>query len=206
MANRYTLTEQQKVIDTYLKGCVNLYGFVTPRQFLKVYNRYNTPKIRKDDLLKCGMKLIRCSYDSYYIYTNAIVSKRVPDEKMAEIAYFQQGKKYYTPTRDEILKYADPNYSQENEYTKALCDFFVDDMDVSLVIAKAVVKQLEWLVRTEQPFSEQLHLVESHGIEPEDIKQGNEMISLMTDMHNNCRKWANCGYTPSELFVQNGNK
>ena len=103
MANRYSLTEQQKIIDTYLKGCVNLYGFVTPRQFLKVYNRYNTPKIRKDDLLKCGMKLIRCSYDSYYIYTNAIVSKRVPDEKMEEIAYFQQGKKYYTPTQTRII-------------------------------------------------------------------------------------------------------
>ena len=206
MANRYTLTEQQKVIDTYLKGCVNLYGFVTPRQFLKVYNRYNTPKILKDDLLKCGMKLIRQSYDSYYIYTNAIVSKRVSDEKMEEIAYFQQGKKYYTPTQEEILKYADPNYSPENEYTKALCKFFVDDMDVSLIIARTVVKQLEWLIRTEEPFSELMHIVESHGIEPSDIKQGNEMISLMTDMHNNCRKWANCGYTPSDLFEQNGNK
>ncbi len=121
MANRYTLTEQQKVIDTYLKGCVNLYGFVTPRQFLKVYNRYNTPKIRKDDLLKYGMKLIRYSYDSYYIYSNAIVNKRVSDEKIGQIAYLQEGKKYYTPTREEILKYADPNYSPENEYTKALC-------------------------------------------------------------------------------------
>jgi hypothetical protein len=50
MANRWTLTEQQKTVDTYLKGCVNLYGYVTPRQFLKVYNRYNTPKIKKDDL------------------------------------------------------------------------------------------------------------------------------------------------------------
>lgn len=206
MANRYTLTEQQKVIDAYLKGCVNLYGFVTPRQFLKVYNRYNTPKILKDDLLKCGMKLMRQSYDSYYIYTNAIVSKRVSDEKMAEIACFQQRKKYYTPTQEEILKYADPNYSPENEYTKALCKFFVDDMDVSLIIARTVVKQLEWLIRTEEPFRELIHIVESHGIEPSDIKQGNEMIRLMTDMHNNCRKWANCGYTPRELFEQNRNK
>ncbi len=200
MANRYTLTEQQKVIDTYLKGCVNLYGFVTPRQFLKVYNRYNTPKIRKDDLLKYGMKLIRYSYDSYYIYSNAIVNKRVSDEKIGQIAYLQEGKKYYTPTREEILKYAGPNYFQENEYTKALCDFFVDDMDVSLVIAKAVVKQLEWLVRTEEPFGELLHLIESHGIELEDEEQANELIFKMQKMHNNCRKWANCGYAPSDLF------
>lgn len=200
MANRYTLTEQQKVIDTYLNGCVNLYGFVTPRQFLKVYNRYNTPKIRKDDLLNCGMKLMRYSYDSYYIYSNAIVNKRVSDEKIGQIAYLQEGKKYYTPTQEEILKYADPNYSQENEYTKALCDFFVDDMDVSLVIAKAVVKQIEWRVRIEEPFGELLHLVESHGIELEDEEQANELIFKMQNMHNNCRKWANCGYTPSDLF------
>lgn len=53
MANRYALTERQKVMDTYLKGCVNLYGFVTIRQFLKVFNRYNQPRAIRGRFLDC---------------------------------------------------------------------------------------------------------------------------------------------------------
>lgn len=86
MANRYTLTERQKTIDTYLKGCVNLYGFVTVRQFLKVFNRYNQPKLLKEELMKCADKLVRLSYMDYQIYSNAIINTRVPQERIDAIA------------------------------------------------------------------------------------------------------------------------
>lgn len=110
-------------MDIYLKGCVNLYGFVTPHQFLKVYNRYNTPKIKKEDLLKWGYKFDRQSHDSYTIYTNAIVNSRVKKEKIDQICYFQDSKKYYTPTEKEILAYSNADYYEKPEHTEELYEF-----------------------------------------------------------------------------------
>ena len=50
MGNPWALTEWQKEIDSYLIGTTRLYGFVTPKQFLLVFNRYHEPKLLKSEL------------------------------------------------------------------------------------------------------------------------------------------------------------
>ena len=56
MANRWTLNEEHLNVDKYLKACANLYGYVMPRQFLKLYNRYNENKIKS--LLNSGGRFV----------------------------------------------------------------------------------------------------------------------------------------------------
>lgn len=202
MANKWTLTEQQKAVDTYLKGCVNLYGYVTPRQFLKVYNRYNTPKIKKEDLLKWGYKLERHSYDSYTIYTNAIVCSRVGKEKLNQICYFQEGKKYYMPSEQEILAYSNDDYYEKTEYTEKLYQFLTQRIKLSIFASNSFISKLVWLIRTEEPISVQCGLFEPYEIEPKDMNEANQLLKIMKDLNNNSRKWANCGYTPKELFEE----
>lgn len=200
MANGYTFTEQQENIDLYLKGCVNLYGFVTPRQFLKIYNRYNSPKIKKADLLFWRKKFDYHSYDSYTLYGNAITNARVPEEKINEIIYYQEGKKYYDPSKQEILLYSDYNYYEKNIFTEKLHSFLTETIKINPLIAYGFTAKICWMIRTEEPISAQYKLMESCGIIPEDMKAFNILISLIQDLNNNTRKWANCGYTPKELF------
>lgn len=200
MANRYALTERQKVMDTYLKGCVNLYGFVTIRQFLKVFNRYNQPKLLKEEFMRCADRLVRNSYMNYQIYSNAIVNTLVADEKIGEIASYQYGKKYYMPQEKEILSYADVHYYEQTPQTKELVRFLTMDMQVNLFVANAFMEKLLWTIRIEEPPRAQYSLVEEFGIEPENIAQADALLQRMNDVHNNTRKWANCGYTPHELF------
>lgn len=52
MGNPWALTEWQKEIDSYLIGTTRLYGFVTPKQFLLVFNRYHEQKLLKSELMK----------------------------------------------------------------------------------------------------------------------------------------------------------
>ncbi len=200
MANQYTLTEQQKTMDLYLNACVNLYGHVTPRQFLKLYNRFNATKIRKDDLMKCGMKLMRQT-ENYCIYSNAIINTKEPERKIGEIAYYQEGKKYYDPTQEELLKYADPNYYPISEYTEALRVFFVEDMRVTPVIAKKLVRDIEWYIRIENPLQGLGQWLLQRGIEIKTIEQAARLFERIQELNNHCRKWANCGHTPEELFT-----
>lgn len=77
MANRWTLNEEHLNVDKYLRACANLYGYVTPRQFLKLYNRYNEKKINREKYLLWLEKLQNHSYLHYTIYSNAIVCARV---------------------------------------------------------------------------------------------------------------------------------
>lgn len=199
MANRYTLTQQQKNIDLYLRGCVNLYGYVTPRQFLKIYNKYNRPKILKEDLLRWANKLNRQS-DVYYIYSNAIVNIRVPDKKIDEIIYYQKDKKYYTPTADEVVAYANDYYYEKTEYTEDLYKFLTTKMNISLIIANELIRNLEWLSRTEESMHAINDLFESQGIFIVDFPQAEVLLKKIQDMHNNTRKWANCGYTAKNMY------
>lgn len=199
MANRYTLTEQQKIIDIYLNGCVNLYGYVTPRQFLKVYNRYNTPKILKEDLLKWADKLERQT-DNYAIYTNAIINTKVSDEKINKIIYYQNGKTYYTPTAEEITAYSSPNYYAKTKQTEELYNFVTKELNISTLIANVFIKNLEWSIRIEEPMQAQNDLMESCGIIPKNIVQARSLFEKIQNINNSTRKWANCGYTPQELF------
>ena len=200
MANRWTLNEEHLNVDKYLRACVNLYGYVTPWQFLKLYNRYNTPKINKEKYLLWSEKLQRHSYEYYTIYSNAIVCSRVSHEKIDEILYYQRGKKYYDPTKEELLKYANPSYYEKTEYTEDLRNFLVHNMKINTLVAEGFISKLTWLIRTEAPIQAENDLMASCGIIPKDMNQANELLMRLQNLSNNTRKWANCGYTPEELF------
>ncbi len=200
MANRYALTERQKVMDTYLKGCVNLYGFVTIRQFLKVFNRYNQPKLLKEEFMKCADKLVRHSYMHYQIYSNAIINKQVDKEKIDEIVSYQSGKTYYMPQEKEILSYANAHYFEQTPQTKELVRFLTMDMQVNLFVTNTFMEELLWAIRIEEPPRAQYSLIDKFHINPENTAQADALIQKMTEVNNNTRKWANCGYTPFDLY------
>lgn len=200
MANRYALTERQKVMDTYLKGCVNLYGFVTIRQFLKVFNRYNQPKLLKEEFMKCADKLVRHSYMHYQIYSNAIINKQVDTEKIDEIVSYQSGKKYYTPREAEILSYANSHYFEQTPQTRELVRFLTMDMKVNMLVTNTFMEELLWAIRIEEPPRAQYSLIDKFHINPENTAQADALIQKMTEVNNNTRKWANCGYTPFDLY------
>lgn len=200
MANRYALTERQKVMDTYLKGCVNLYGFVTIRQFLKVFNRYNQPKLLKEEFMKCADKLVRHSYMHYQIYSNAIINKQVDKEKIDEIVSYQSGKKYYTPREAEILSYANSHYFEQTPQTRELVRFLTMDMKVNMLVTNTFMEELLWAIRIEEPPRAQYSLIDKFHINPENTAQADALIQKMTEVNNNTRKWANCGYTPFDLY------
>jgi len=199
MGNRWTLNEEHLNVDKYLKACVNLYGYVTPRQFLKLYNRYNAKKINKEKYLLWSEKLQNYSYEHYTIYSNAVICSRVPHSKIDEIIYYQTGKKYYDPSKEELLLYANPNYYEQNEYTNEMLNFLVNDMKVNRLIAEGFISKLVWLIRIEELHTGENNLLENLGFVFKDMTQVNEYIIRLKNLSNNTRKWANCGYTPLEL-------
>lgn len=83
MTNVWKLTQRQQSIDLYLQACANLYGHITPRRFLLIYNKYNEDKLLKDELLQYSNKLNRQA-NNYCIYTNAIINSTVAPKSLTE--------------------------------------------------------------------------------------------------------------------------
>ncbi|NLP47359.1 MAG: hypothetical protein GX345_00260 [Clostridiales bacterium] len=202
MSNNWLLTERQKTIDVWLRSAVNFYGFVTPRAFLIVFNRYNTPKLLKSELMKSANKLLKQLDRNYCIWLDAIVNTSVPGEKIEEILNSQQGKKYYYPTETELLKYKNPNYYERTPQTEALFTYLCDKLGMNRFSAESFVCKLSWLHKTEEPVQKQIDLFEEYDFKMSDIDQAEHLYGLMADMSNHTRKWANCGFTPKEIFLQ----
>lgn len=194
------LTERQKTIDTWLRAAVNFYGYVTPRVFLTLFNRGNSPKLLKAELLEHAEKLMRQKDCSYCIYTNAIVNTDVDEDKMSDIYHMQQGKKYYMPTSEELLKYLDLNYYERTPQTNAMYSYLCMNIGMNMFSATSFMSRLSLLHRIEENTGAQMKLFESFGIRFKDIMQANEVFGLIANMSNHTRKWANCGHTPEELY------
>lgn len=199
MGNRWTLDDEHLNVDKYLRACANLYGYVTPRQFLKLYNKFNTQKINKEKYLLWMEKLQRNSYEYYTLYTNAIICSKVPNKKIDEIIYYQEGKKYYDPTEAELLSYANPNYREQNEYAEEMLEFLVNSMKVNRLVAEGFLSKLIWYIRIEESIQAENDLLESCGIVFKDMNQANDYFKRLQNLSNNTRKWANCGFTPKEM-------
>lgn len=171
MGNRWTLNDEHLNVDKYLRACANLYGYVTPRQFLKLYNKFNTQKINKEKYLLWMEKLQRNSYEYYTLYTNAIICSKVPNKKIDEIIYYQEGKKYYNPTEAELLAYANPNYREQNEYIEEMLEFLVNSVKVNRLVAEGFLSKLIWYIRTEESIQAENDLLENYGIVFKDMKE-----------------------------------
>ena len=99
------------------------------------------------------------------------------------------------------MLYANLNYREQNEYTQEMLEFLINGIKVNRLVAESFLSKLIWYIRTEEPIQASNDLLEGHGIVFEDMNQANEYFKRFQNLANNTRKWANCGYTPKELFV-----
>lgn len=199
MGNSWLLTDRQNIIDKYLRCTANYYGHITPRAFLVLFNRYNEPKLLKAELMKYWNKLTRQFDRNYRLYENAILSSRVSDDKINEIICYQNGKSFYFPEESELLKYENDNYYEMTDFTRNMQNYLCEQLKMNPFSADALLRKLSWLIRTEARNQEQMDLLEEFHLQLSGMKQANEFMMLQSDMSNNTRKWANCGYTPLEL-------
>lgn len=200
MANAWLLTERQKTIDLFLRSCANLYGHITPRQFLLIYNRYNSDKLLKADLLRFSRKLNHQA-KNYRIFSDAIINMREPIEVLADITMLQEGKKYYIPDREELLRWADDNYMPITPQSEKLRTDLLNKFHVSILSVGLLTRELfHSILIEEEPQAQMDIFARYHVFEKSDLRTVSEFFThTFMDYINNTRRWANCGFTPIEM-------
>jgi len=199
MGDSTKLTERQQQVHNYLVALTSLYGVVTPKQFLLVFNRYNENKLLKAELMKYSNKLNnKFYYQGYFIYENFIVNTKISDEEINLIISYQQSKKYYNPTKEEIEAHISPTYYEKTEYTDRLKTFLLDNK-VSILSIDQLMSDIVFAIKAEKRNQEVFDVLNKYNFEFKDVKSAQVFSKMLMDLHNNTRKWANCGMRPIEM-------
>ncbi len=200
MTNVWKLTERQQTIDLYLQACANLYGHITPKQFLLIFNKYNTPKLLKTELLQYSNKLNRQA-ENYYIYSNAIINTTVEPEVINRTIYYQSDKKYYVPAKEELLKWVDERYYSTTPQSDKLQDILLSKFGVSPLAINSLIYKLFHSILIDERMQAQSDILEKyHVFDKSSADDFNKFfVETFTDYANNTRRWANCGFTPIEI-------
>ncbi|MDO4543997.1 MAG: hypothetical protein Q4C01_05520 [Clostridia bacterium] len=200
MAYSNTLTERQQRIHLYLKCAANLYGHITPRAFLVLFNRFNTPKLLKEELIRHRSKLMRQPDCNYSIYVNAIVNDDSDDDLIDDIIDYQGKKAIYIPSEEEFLKYENALHYEENEQTQDLREYLCIKRKLNIFSVNILMGELSRSIRTEEPFSCQVERLDACHAFTDDPEETQTLLDLLMHMVNNTRMWANYGHTPREML------
>lgn len=189
----------------YIRALVRLYGAVPAAKVAEIYNAQNNGDVQAIELLAFPVTLIpaawliqsRISLTDQTFTSQAITGR----DDLRELQAETEGKPYYIPEKQELLRYAKGDYFEETPQSEALRKyaerhFFVGKPELLSVWMGYAQNLCLHGYPPAQAFSS---LLEFGEIVPASERQTREIIELFFDMANHSRTWDNRGHTPMEM-------
>ena len=189
------------LLDSYAQAAVNLYGVISRKEFLKIFNTQNQETITPIEMYNLLLpKVVDTKEPKYTFYKYFIVNRdMIANFDLADLVASQQkDKPRYIPNKEDFLKYMSYDYNDNNKWDKLLnkMKILLKDTNEALRLFK---KMKKLILHERNPMSAMKLLFEKDFAFPS-MEAANEFISLFSDAANNNRIWFNNGYTPIELF------
>lgn len=189
----------KKLLDSYARAAVNLYGIISRQEFVEIFNMQNSDQTTVEEIYILLLPLVRKNAP-YFFYSNYIVSGAFRDDlsTVENLNAAQGDKPRYIPEKDEFLGYSEMGYY----VNKSLLDlrmFLYDEFDYSANIAKAVNEIIEE-VDYGEGFHEIADILSRYDLNFSSKQRMEKFFNLVMLAANNRRLWDNKGYTPTELF------
>lgn len=176
----------------YIIALTNLYGIVHPDKVLEIYNMQNDDQI--DSLLNCCGK----DLDDEHIYyeSDYFVSELIKEFEEEEVYIEAQlTRPFYIPEKDELLKYIDSHYIENNEQYKALKRYLADTYNVSDECVKKFIDSMVVSIKMEHELPVDYVEMNSDYLELDGIDIPKELNELCLSCCYNTRMWCYNGYT-----------
>lgn len=202
----------------YFNAFSNLYWIIPLHKALDIFNRQN-PAIGETHFLKfaqvarhddqffhiMGEDELYADYHKAISPMDRLIINRnlfVADEdKLPELQRNQEGKPYYVPPKEELLKYQDELYFEKNTAFFALRDYLLKGRRLSRERAEGIADELQliaYMGDADNPQS--VHdLVEDMGYTFRSMEDLEQFFQLFFTLSNNTRMPSNRGYTPEEM-------
>ena len=196
----------------YISAMVNLYGIVPFEQVAKVISSQHEESITEEEIRKWIQDpfaggVAKAALQKRFVYEygeSFFVGEWIMEfEAFDEHWLAQQGKPYYVPEREELLKWSDPAYFEKPK------EFFFLKQYIETIFPGVSSEQVEGIAEdlqmmAEDPFSLERIIgeFERMGLELTESGQLKKLAELVMDLHNHTRLQINRGYTPHELFQE----
>ncbi len=207
-------------IIQYFCSAANLYGVVPMGLVHELYCR-DEPQISRHAFSLLGLALSYAKNSRFSILDkrgrllgkedyNALSEDYVVDysllidDAFEQVRSAQQGKPWYLPAREELLRYDDDDYVEKSIYYNRLASHLLasgmprEDLEDFML---DISRDIRDMGADSDLF---MDLLNDYGASPKNLKEANKLLQLYADLNNNTRMHENCGHTPSEMRAFQG--
>ncbi len=210
--------ETKHLLNRYFDAAVNLYGIISLRKLLEIYNMQNEP-INEEDFLEFANEIDFAhkffdimGEDEFYDDADETlpIDCDIVAEYLLQDEYFdgyyitkegQFGKLYYIPDKKQFLKYENENYHEKTLSFISLRAFFRNQPNLTKERADEIADDIYKMANPlEGKIDHVINMIENLNMFHFNNYTYKVFIELYTDMYNDTRLHINCGHTPNELY------
>lgn len=194
-------------IYTYIQAMINLYGIIHRDKVVEIINMQNDYQITLEDLKSIEDDERIRSIETYIgikgeYFVNGVI---LVLEKFDEVMKHKIGKPYYIPEKEELLKYADSAYFEENQQFEAVLKFLRKKFWRKSKADELAI-EIKMYCSSANSMANIGTLFEERDLKIKSEKEVGELMGLIMGLANHTRVWENNGFTPNEMEEIRSNK
>lgn len=189
----------RKELDFYARAAVNLYGVISRKEFVDIFNRQNSEQTTEEELYILLLPLV-LKQGKYGFYKEYIVHYSFNDnfDHVDYLLAEQADKPRYIPEKSEFLKYADEDYEDNNHWWKML-RYMWDIFGLNENTSKGY-QEIRSYITYSTGINELGPIMDKYNLIFNSEEQLKKFFDLIMHAKNNTRIWENKGHTPAETF------
>lgn len=202
--------ERKELISQYATAAVSLYGVISAKEFVTVFNHYEETHTTVEEAMVALIRLARTDDVEYSVFGDFISGPEFQPEfddyedNVGDIRRSQRGKPHYLPSREEFLKYLDLGYREPEEPYAELKAYILRHKLTSrgegLMGVDGDMLDLHEIVQSGVSGKYELDYFNDAGYRYKDLDEAQEFFNLVTNAHNHTRMFHNNGFTPYEIL------
>ncbi|NLF46573.1 MAG: hypothetical protein GX581_10895 [Syntrophomonadaceae bacterium] len=187
----------------YIISLTHLYGLVHKDKAAEIFNLQNEAKVDAaviNDIMDDPPEDLANNYvnicDDYFVH-DTIMEFDEFDQHLK----CRQGKPFYIPAREELLRYKDDCYFEVTEQYRALLSYVTRHIfKGDELAAEMLCEDVQGICQFDFSLQEILEVFDTRGVVFKGERQVNDVMVLVMELADNTRVWENNGHTPGELF------
>ncbi len=188
----------RKLLDSYARAAVNLYGIISREDFVDIFNKQNIDQTTEEEIYILLLPLVL--KDGWYCFYKEYIVHYLFFDNFDHADYLlkhQADKPRYIPEKDEFLNYVIEDYT-DNDHWWNVRRFMYDVFGYGKNTTDGYDEVRNYITYGDG-IREMGSILDRHYLIFDGEKQLQEFINLIMLAKNNTRIWENNGYTPSEL-------
>lgn len=190
------------LVTDYAISLTHLYGLLTKDKVIEIYNMHHEETLKVDDLyedIEASMEELQSNFvqsHGDYVVHDTIMEYCDLEEELAK----RNGKPFYIPEEEELLKYKDDFYFERNRAYEEMLNYIEKTFyNGDRYEAEGLCDDIQGVCQYGNPPGGVFEHLNDVGIILEDENQVRKIMELVMQLTNNTRLWENNGFTPNEL-------